>query len=197
VEFAHFLVIVATIISLFGASFYIKDTLKGTTKPNRVSWFFWAFIPLLGVTASISNGADLWASFRVFIAGLIPLMVFLASFVNRNSYWKLTKLDIICGLFCIAGIVIWAFIDSPKLAIVIFATADGFAALPTIVKAWKFPETETKLTYIAASISMIIVIPSIPVWNIENAAFQVYLMVVNTLLLFAVYRKSILKYFKS
>lgn len=32
-------------------------------------------------------------------------------------------------------------------------------------------------------------LPSIPVWNIENSAFQVYLLVVNTLLVVAIYRR--------
>lgn len=33
--------------------------------------------------------------------------------------------------------------------------------------------------------------PPIPRWNIENSAFQVYLLVANAFLLFAVYRKCL------
>jgi hypothetical protein len=65
-----------------------------------------------------------------------------------------------------------------------------FAALPTVIKAWRYPETETGLTYLASFVSVVLVIPSIPVWNIENSAFQIYLLLVNTLLLVAVYRKK-------
>lgn len=44
-SFVHWLVMVSAAVSIGGASAYIRDTLKGTTKPNRVSWFLWALAP--------------------------------------------------------------------------------------------------------------------------------------------------------
>ncbi|MFA6550792.1 MAG: hypothetical protein WCT36_05600, partial [Candidatus Gracilibacteria bacterium] len=60
-----------------------------------------------------------------------------------------------------------------------------------IRKACKFPETETGLSYIAAFVSVILIIPSIPVWDIKNSAFQIYLIIVNAILFVAIYRKRI------
>jgi hypothetical protein len=37
-------------------------------------------------------------------------------------------------------------------------------------------------------LSVLLVIPSIPEWNIENSAFQVYLLIANIPLVVAVYR---------
>ena len=85
----------------------------------------------------------------------------------------------------------WGVVNSPRLAILLAAIGDGFAALPTIRKAWKYPETETGLTYVASFTSALLIIPSIPRWNIENSAFQVYLLIANALLLLAVYRKRL------
>ncbi len=96
------------------------------------------------------------------------------------------------GVFALLGILLWTLADSPRSAILFLAMADGFAALPTIIKAWKNPETETGITYIASFISIILILPSIPEWNIENSAFQVYLLIANTLLIIAVYRKHII-----
>ena len=87
---------------------------------------------------------------------------------------------------------VWGIIDAPRLVILLAAIEDGFACLPTLKKAWQYPETETGLAYIMSFIAVLIVIPSIPVWNIENASFQIYLLIANTLLLFAVYRKHLL-----
>ena len=36
----HF-VIVGAVLGLTGAAFYIRDTLRGITHPNRVSWLLW------------------------------------------------------------------------------------------------------------------------------------------------------------
>ena len=85
----------------------------------------------------------------------------------------------------------WIGIDSPRLAILLAAIGDGFASIPTIRKAWKYPETETGITYVASFVSVLLVLPSIPEWNIENAAFQTYLLIANTFLVLAVYRKRL------
>ncbi len=186
----HWLVVLSALISVAGALAYIRDTLSGKTKPNRVSWTMWAVAPLIGTFAALASDADLWATARIFLAGFIPLLVVLASFMNRQSYWKLSAFDVICGAFSILALVVWGAVDSPRLAILFAAIADGFASIPTLIKAWKFPETETGMVYVASFVSVALVIPSIPVWNIENSAFQIYLLVVNVLLLCAVYRKS-------
>lgn len=189
---AHLLVVCSALVALVGAAIYIKDTLAGKTKPNRVTWFMWALAPLIGTGAAISSGADFWATFRIFLAGFCPLLVFLASFINRQSYWKLTKFDFYCLLLSLAALIAWLLIDSPQLAIVLAASGDGVASLPTIKKAWNHPETESGLTFLAGFLSIIMVLPSIPVWNIENSAFQIYLVIVNTLLVIAVYRKRLI-----
>ena len=190
-NFSHWLVIISIFISLGWAFAYIRDTLAGKTKPNRISWWMWALAPLIATAAAIYSHADIWATIRVFLAWFVPLLVVIASFVNKQSYWKLTIFDGICWAFSILALIIWAMIDAPKVAILLTIIGDAFAALPTLYKAWKYPETETWLTYGLSLLSVIIITPSIPVWNIENSGFQIYLLIVNTLLLVAVYRKRI------
>lgn len=190
VEFnlAHALVFLSALLMLWGAAAYIRDTLAGRSKPNRVTWSMWALAPFIGTGAAISSGADPWATARIFLAGFAPLLVFLASFLNPQGYWKLTRFDLLCGCFSLLALVVWVLLGAPRSAILLAAIADGVAAVPTIVKAWKYPETETGATYLASFLSVAIVVPSIPVWNIENSAFQVYLLVVNLVLLFCIYR---------
>ena len=187
----HILVLISACISVAGATAYIRDTLAGKTKPNRVSWSLWALAPLIGTAAAISAGANPWTTVRIFLAGFLPLLVVIASFINRQSYWKLTTFDYLCGLCALAAFAVWGALDAPLLAILFAAIGDGFASLPTIIKAWNYPETETRVAYITSLVSVILVIPSIPEWNIENSAFQIYLLIVNTLLLIAVYRKRL------
>ncbi len=189
---AHLLVILSAIISVGGAYAYIRDTIAGKTKPNRVSWSMWALAPLIGTGAAWSSNADIWATVLTFLAGFLPLLVVLSSFANRQSYWKMTTCDVLCGVLSLSALLFWTIADSPRAAIVLAASGDCLAALPTVIKAWRYPETETGVTYLASFVSVVLVIPSIPVWNIENSAFQIYLLLVNTLLLVAVYRKKLL-----
>ena len=43
--FPQSLVIVSALLLLWGGYAYLRDTLAGRTKPNRVTWFLWALAP--------------------------------------------------------------------------------------------------------------------------------------------------------
>lgn len=188
ISLAHWLVILSTLISLTGAIAYIRDMVRGKSKPNLVTWGLWAFAPLIATGAAISAHADSWATVRIFTSGFGPLLVFISAFLVKQGYWKLSLFDYICGGISLIALGVWIGADSPVLAILLAAIADLFATLPTIIKAWKHPETETLYTYFVGLFTASIIIPAIPVWNIENSAFQVYLLIANTALFFIVLR---------
>lgn len=193
ISLAHWLVLISALISLSGAFAYIRDMFRGTSKPNLVTWGLWAFAPLVATGAALSVQADEWSTVRIFMSGFGPLLVFLAAFIVKQGYWQLSKFDYACGVLSLIALGAWLVADSPIIAILLAATADLFATLPTVLKAWKFPETETLYTYFVGLFTAIIVIPAIPVWNIENAAFQVYLLMANITLFIVVLRGYFLR----
>lgn len=188
VSFANWLVIISAIISLTGAFAYIRDMFKGVTKPNLVTWGLWAFAPLIATGAALSVDASPWSTLRIFMSGFGPLLVFIFAFIVKQGYWKLSIFDYVCGGLSVVALLIWLIADSPIIAILVAAIADLFATLPTVIKAWKYPETETLYTYFVGLFTASIVIPAIPIWNIENSAFQIYLLIANTTLFIIVLR---------
>ncbi len=188
------LIIISISLSLFGSYKYIYDTIKGTTRPNRVSQSLWAIAPLIGVGAAISSGADWMTTIRTFMAGFIPLTILIASFANKNGYWKTTKFDYFCGMFSVIALFFWLIIDLPVYAVLLAAIADLFAAIPTIKKSWTNPESETGIAYILSFFSVIVIIPTIKTFDIQNTAFQIYLLLVNVIIIFSIYRKRIFRY---
>src|SRR5665213_3532899 len=101
----HF-VILGVLIGFAGNMTYVISTLRGKTRPNRVSWFMWALAPLIAFSAEINQGVGL-RSLMTFMVGFGPAMVFIASFVNRKATWKLTKLDLACGLLSLLALIAW------------------------------------------------------------------------------------------
>lgn len=188
ISYAHWLVVLSTILSLTGTFAYIRDMYRGKSKPNLVTWGLWAFAPLIATGAAISVDADAWSTVRIFMSGFGPLLVFIFAFIVKQGYWKLSKFDYWCGTLSLIALGIWLIADSPVMAILVAAVADLLATFPTIIKAWKYPETETLYTYFIGLFTASIVIPAIPIWNIENSAFQVYLLVANTTLFFIVFK---------
>lgn len=186
------LVYIAVLVQLFGKLSYVKDTLKGKTKPNRISWLLWAVAPLIAASAAVSDGVTL-AAIPVFVSGFAPLLVLLASFANKNSYWKLEKGDYLCGLFSVLALVLWGVTKEPITAIVFALLSDFLATLPTLKKSWRYPETETANAYWAGLFSALTSFTAISAWNFSSVAFPIYLVLVNALLVACIYKTKIFK----
>ncbi|MFA6146145.1 MAG: hypothetical protein WCW66_06735 [Patescibacteria group bacterium] len=188
----QYLVFVGAAVQLSGVFSYIKETLKGNTKPNKVTWLMWSIAPLIATFAAISSGVR-WSVLPVFMAGFCPLLIFIASFVNKNSYWKLEKFDYLCGLCSALALILWGITKEPIIAIVFAIASDLFAGIPTLVKSWKYPETETVTAYITGLFNALTSFAAIKIWNFSSCAFPVYLVIICTSLIFSVYHRKIFK----
>ena len=164
-----------TAIGALGTAVYLRDTLRGTTKPNRVTWLLWAFAPLLAAVVEFDQGVGLRA-LPTFMIGFMPLLVFAASFVNPASVWKVRRFDYACGAISVIGTLVWLITRNGVLAISAAITADFMAGLPTVQKSWTHPETETVHSYAGAAISMAVVLLTIDHWTFDVAAFPIFIV---------------------
>lgn len=185
----QYLVLVGAAINTTGALRYIRDTLRGSTRPNRVTYFMWAVAPLIATAAAVSRGVT-WAAVPIFMSGFGPLMIFVSSFANRQAFWKLGVLDYFCGVFSALALILWAVTNDPIIAIVLAIVSDGLAALPTLIKAWSFPETETGISYVLAFVSASTSFAAVRQWNFIECGFAVYLVILSAMLSVSVYRRK-------
>lgn len=169
-------------IFAFGSIGYFLGTLKGKVKPNRVTWLIWALAPLIAFAAQVKEGVGIHQSLLTFTVGFIPLLILGASFINKKSYWKIGKLDIICGTLSLLGLLLWQITGTGLIAIFFAIIADGLAAFPTVIKSIKFPETENWILYFANAISAGITLLTIKIWNFETFAFPLYIFLLTLLL---------------
>lgn len=179
----------AIFISLFGIFFYLKDTLSGKTKPNRVSWLIWMLAPFVGAFLQWESGAGL-SALVIFMSGFISLLVLIVSFFNKEAYWKITILDIICGILAIFALVFWVLTKNSFISLLFAILADFLGAMPTLIKSWKFPETETGFEYICSIFNSILGLLVIKNWIFPIYSFGVYLLIMNFLFVFFIYRKK-------
>lgn len=169
-------VIIAGIINISGILLYVYDTIKGHSKPNRVTWFLWSLVPFIAFSAQIKQDVGL-TSILTFTSGFGPFLVLVSSFLNKKAFWDLKRFDLVCGGIAIFGVILWIITDNPNLAIIFSITADGFAALPTVVKSFKFPETESMVTYLLASFGALLTLLTIDTWKLEFFAFPLYIFI--------------------
>lgn len=186
------IVLLGTIANLVGGFSYIRGTLRGTTKPNRVSWLLWAAVPMIATFAGLASGAT-WALLPVFMAGFIPFLIFIFSFVNKNAYWKLGTLDYICGAVSVLAVILWMLTKEAGIAITFAIIADTLASIPTIVKAWQNPETESGGPFLGGMVSQTTGLIAAQMWVFTEVGFTIYLLSINTVILFSIYRKKLFK----
>lgn len=170
-------IILGSLISFLGGLSYLTDTVKGKAKPNRVSWFLWALAPLIAFAAELEKGVGL-ASLMTFMAGFNPLLIFLASFINKKSYWQISKMDYFYGSISIFAILIWKITGEGNLAILFSIIADAFASIPTLTKSYSHPESESGKIFLFGMINSGITLLTIETWNFAHFAFPVYIFLI-------------------
>lgn len=176
-------VIIGTLIGAAGAFAYLWDTIKGNVKPNRVSFLLWAIAPMIAFAAQIKQGVGL-ESLMTFSAGFLPFLTLIASFTNKKAEWKLTRFDLVCGFLSVIGLIFWLVTKVGNVAIFFSIVADGLAALPTLIKAYRYPETEIAWPWLATCIGVTLTLLTLKEWTFANSGFIIYIFIVD-LIIFA------------
>jgi hypothetical protein len=184
------IIYIGVLLNLIGATWYIKTIIHDGTKPNLVSWFLWMLAPFVGVFLQIKAGAGL-SFLGTFMAGFCPLTVIIFTLIKRNAIWKITTFDIVCGSFSLLALVLYILTNKLGISIFFAILSDALAAIPTIRKAWKFPETETSFTYMLGIINHILALLIIRNWIFSIYAFSAYFMLMNLTIIFSIYHKKI------
>lgn len=167
-------VLLGVFINLLGGISYIKDTVQGKIRPNRLSWGLWAVAVLIAFSAEISQGVGI-QSLATFMVGFTPLLIFLASFVNKKAYWKISRFDLLCGVLSIVGLILWQITKIGNIAIIFSIFADLMAGIPTLTKSYKYPETENWIEFMSSFISMGIAMLTIKIWTFAYYGFPLYI----------------------
>jgi hypothetical protein len=166
-------------IGALGSLAYMRDTLRGTTQPNRVTWLLWAIAPLLAAAVEFHSGVGL-RTLTTFMIGFMPLLIFIASFHNPAAVWKIRRLDYACGAMSLAGTAAWLATRNGVVAIAAAIAADFLAGVPTMMKSWSHPESESVSSYVGAVINSGILLLTVVDWTTEEVAFPLFILCVGS-----------------
>ena len=157
-----------------------------------MGWFIWILAPLASSFIILTHGGG-WSALPVMMSWFIPLIIFIVSFFAKNSYWKVSWLDICCLVFALIALYLWLIAKNNILATVFSITADACGFVPTIVKSWVKPQTEKPWPYIAGFMNALIGILSLHTYHFILYGMPLYLMIGNSVLIFVIYRRKIFK----
>lgn len=163
--------IVAGILSLLGYFPYIVAILRGTTKPNRASWFIWTLVGgLLAVSfAATGDRQAIWLPIGYFVGPFITAILSI-----RYGYAAWTRLDTFCVIAAVVSIVPWILSKNALLTLYINLFIDATGAIPTLIKAYQEPETEDFTAWLIFFLGNTVELFAVETWNL-SAAYPIYL----------------------
>ena len=90
---------------------------------------------------------------------------------------KLGRLDYACGLLSIGGTIGWLVTRQGLVALAAAVAADALAGVPTLVKSWRRPESESANVYLGAFASAVITLLTVKHISAPVVAFPLYIAV--------------------
>lgn len=175
--------ILATLVTVGSVIPYARDILKGTTKPNIVSWITWTLLTGIATAAEIAAHEYVTA---IFTGAAVLETAIIVVLGLKYGYVKYTSFDVVCQLGAIVGIILWQLFNSPPVGVVASVLIDFIGALPTIRHSWKDPGEETWSTYALAGLGGALAIAALTDYNLTSLTYAVYIVLINAVLSFVI-----------
>jgi hypothetical protein len=177
--------VLSSLAILVGAGPYIRDIVNKKIHPHVLSWLGWAFITGLGASAMYAEGST-WLAVIVGANTITCLSVVIFSLVAKVAVWKSSKYDSLFFTLGIIGLILWLTLDLPVLALVCAILADFAFGIPTILKTYNEPSTETPFAWSMSTLSGLLSLFAIQTFAFYEVAYPIYLFVFDSVMLLLV-----------
>lgn len=154
---------------------YIRDTLRGNTRPHRGTWLIWSVLAAVAFFSQLADGAS-WSLGMVGGQSIVTLAVFALSLhfgvgAGRNEV----------GLMIIAlvGVAGWFVISAPIVATISVVLADLIGLLLMLPKTYRDPYSETLVTFALSSVGGVLGALAVGSWDPALLVYPMYFAAMN------------------
>ncbi|HSW81112.1 MAG TPA: hypothetical protein VLG40_01830 [Candidatus Saccharimonas sp.] len=180
---------ISAVLTFVAVAPYLRDTIKGKTRPNIVTWSTWTLLTVINTVIAVNAGAWQTAIFSIG-ATLATGSIMIVGFTRGIK--KYTMFDIVCQLFALCGIPLWLLTGQPALAVFILMCVDFAGGLPTLRHAWRSPGEETWQTFAISAFAGSLTVVSLSQYNFVSLAMPLYITLFDAVMLYIVlYRRRV------
>jgi hypothetical protein len=164
------------LLSMFDALPYVRDILKGTTRPHRGTWLIWSALAWLALGSNWADGAS-WSLLPLAAQAMLCCVIVLLSLPRGEGGLGAGELL----MFGIAGLGVYTAVTftDPTLATYGVIVADVAGALMMVPKSWRDPHSETVSTFVLTSLVGWCALVSVGELDPALMAYPAYYIVVN------------------
>src|SRR5260221_1657260 len=168
--------IISGLVALIGEFPYINDIVRNKTKPERATWLIYITLSGIAFFSQLAKGASnsLWLTGLESIGVLI---IFLLSL--KKGVGGVNKRDKIILLTALAGLLLWYFTKEAAVALYIIIAVDLVGTIPTVIKSFEEPESETLITWLLSSIAGILSMIAVGKFSVVLLSYPFYIFLAN------------------
>jgi hypothetical protein len=169
---------------------YVRDTIRGATRPHRGTWLIWGSLAIVVWLSQRADGASwslMLASGQVVLNGIVVLLA-----IRRGEGGMSVAEAAMLGLAG-GGVIGWIVADQPIVAIACVIAADLVATALMAPKTYRDPGSETLVTYAGASLAGALAAGAVGAVDVSLLLYPVYYCLVNiTIAILISHRRSVL-----
>lgn len=184
---------IAGVIAFVAYIVYVVSILRGKSKPNRATWWIWAFMGLVVGLSYYASGAEntIWVPVVEFLG---PFMIALLSIKYGEGGIK-DKTDLLCMFGAIISIILWIIFKNPVIALVTNLAVDSFAVIPTIKKSFNRPQTEDFWAWLGTGIADALNVVAVEKFTFAILLYPIYMFVSDWIIILILLfkKKNIMK----
>ncbi len=166
----------ALVLNLIGYVPYIRDIFRKKVKPHRITWGIWTILTTIAAFNQVSNGGGYSSMFFISTAVLVSF-VFILSL--KYGMGGASKIDRLCLILSLLLLIYWITVQETRLSTVLAVIIDGIAAIPTVIKTYHQPKTESYPQWILAGVAGLLTITAVPHFDWILIIYPLYVVLMN------------------
>jgi len=155
---------------------YIRDIVRGSTRPHRGSWAIWCALSVIVLASQRADGGR-W-SLLVVVAQAVGAATILALSVTRGVGGT-SRLDLGLAAIAVAGLVGWYAAGDPTLATLSVVIADGVAVVMMLPKTYIHPYSETLSAFVLSAFSGVFAVAAVGAADFGLVLYPAYVVVAD------------------
>jgi hypothetical protein len=165
---------------------YIRDIVRGTTRPHRGTWLVWAVLAIVVYVSQRADGAS-WSLIMAGAQAMLTSLVFVLAI--RHGEGGLSATDVALTAMAAAGVVGWLVADEPIVATASVVAADLLAAAMMAPKTYRDPGSETLASFALASVGGALAVGAVGPARPALLMYPIYFCVVNAAIALLIHRR--------
>lgn len=156
-EAAKALALVSLLIYLTAFGLYIRQMIRGHSKPNPATWGMWVFIVFLN-SASYSVMTGDWVKALTTYAGCLAMSVTFLFALKKGKFSRLSGFDWLLMFLGFSSILVWWVRRDAMYANLLLQVCIIVSFIPTYRGVWRNPRNERPLPWLLFSFGYIVAI---------------------------------------